>query len=122
MKVLFVGDRPSSRNKSIDVPFVGTASYKRLKDWERYLIVASDIEVSYSNSHTLKDLENILKFEGKIVSLGLNAKLRLDVLGVQHHTLPHPSPLNFSLNNKSYVYKKLNACKRWLYTEIEKAI
>ena len=31
--IIFVGDKPSSKNKDPKIPFVGTQSYKRLLEW-----------------------------------------------------------------------------------------
>lgn len=114
MKLLIVGDKPSTKNLDPNVPFIGTHSYKRLVKWMCYLFV-TDVNVEYVNSVSNEDLIKIKNFDGKIMALGYDASIRVKQVGKTPHEMPHPSPRNRQLNNVFYEYHQLNMCKRWLY-------
>lgn len=50
----------------------------------------------------------------KVIALGGFVSKTLNTAGIQHFTLPHPSPLNRQLNDKSYEMKILEECKEWI--------
>lgn len=135
LKVLFVGDEPSSKNKSPDVPFVGTPSYKRLLRW----IGELDLDI-----HRV-DIINSDKSEvrtdwvpAKIIFLGKKAQIKFESVPPKflvysdmgymslgkhqfnYDTVPkividHPSPRNRKFNKPGYESKMLKDLKRWLY-------
>lgn len=51
----------------------------------------------------------------KIIALGEMASWGLTKSKLQFHKMPHPSGLNHKLNDKAYVAKVLEDCKKWLY-------
>lgn len=121
--VLFIGDRPTKRNKHPDVAFVGTSSYKILLDWMRrmdidvskvYMVNAYDIDGEPS-----KHLYGLNRNWKKVV-LGDNAKnrlveLKLYVEPLEWFALPHPSGLNRKLNDKKKLTQLLAECKMFIY-------
>jgi uracil-DNA glycosylase len=121
MRVVFVGDRPSSRNRYLYLPFVGTPSFKTLCKWIKALEVDS---YNLSNSYNNADRRRLYKWAHMNISsmpyfthfiaLGNNAHKVLEELGIPHFKLPHPSGRNRQLNNKSFVDNKLLECKAWL--------
>lgn len=123
--VVFVGDKPSSKNADPRVPFVGTKSYSRLLEWiDKMGIDISCIALANKDDFFIatqkmvvfetKTMKYRLCKNDKVVALGLAASKSLDSLGVGHFTLPHPSGLNRQLNNNKFVEQKLQECMRWL--------
>jgi uracil-DNA glycosylase len=125
--VIFVGDKPSSKNKNKNIAFVGTKSYKNLLDW----IYRMDIDinnVTLCNKHDIKSYGYIpdcyvktpniwldIEDEDRVVALGKNAEKHLLKLGIEeYYLLPHPSPRNRHLNDKKYVDFLLKDCKKWI--------
>lgn len=112
MKILFVGDKPSSKNTSPEIPFVGTPSYKRLLNW----IYELNLDL---NRVSIKNREQVVpEFvplnEYVIVCLGNEAEKHLAALGCDYYKLPHPSPRNFKLNNKRFEMAALRSCREYL--------
>lgn len=128
MKIVFVGDRPSSKNTSPSVPFEGTQSGKVLKNWFDALFLPSGYVGGYVvckshmvvNSHRIGDLLHIIELQENknvFISLGNTASKRLTKLGVPHFKLPHPSRLNRQLNDSRFINKKLQECKDWIQSK-----
>lgn len=130
--IIFVGDKPSSKNKDPNVAFVGTPSYKRLLGW-LYELDLSVNDVLLCNSDEVKiygqrflsvqtkthfiDVEN----EDIFIFLGENAgktakKLKFEEKGIKHTTVPHPSPRNRIWNDPNVETKLLWEIKQWLIT------
>lgn len=135
MKVLFIGQNPSSKNIDPCVPFLGTKSYYTLTAWMQELGLISGVDKIYVvnasglmfGKVTLKDADidgliNALKYEpDKIVCLGKYAskvwKKALKQMTINPpiaFELPHPSPRNRHLNNRAYVRRCLKLCKEYL--------
>lgn len=127
MKVLIVGQNPSRMNFDPEVPFVGTKSYKTLLDWIKYLDIKEFDTVNVCEEYTIptsfkalmNQTQHVISYIGKykpdnIIALGSVAHRVLDELGVKHYTLPHPSPRNRSLNDKTAIIEKLDRCKKYL--------
>ncbi len=128
--VLFIGDKPNpKKNLSMDVPFVGTQSYKVLLEW----CFRMDVDVryiNYINAYTVdgrrsEELRVLLPnyLSNKIVALGANAAERLDVLNlvdvaqIKFFRLPHPSGLNRETNDKKKLTELLSRCREYIYKE-----
>lgn len=113
-KIVFIGDRPSSKNLDQNVPFVGTKSYSNLIKWTNSMSIQS---YSLLNSHTSNDKTKILDLVAqgfKCVALGNNSSKVLENLKIEHFKLPHPSPRNRLLNDKNYIDNELIKCKNYL--------
>lgn len=108
--IVFVGDKPSKHNIDPAIPFVGTKSYKTLLSW----IYEMDIDISEVKLVNACDLNLWIYRKDKHVALGEIAKKKLDSYGIKYFKLPHPSGLNFALNNKVWLKEQLEACKEWL--------
>lgn len=117
--IIFVGDKPSDKNFSPDIPFVGTQSYKRLLDWifkmnlditEICMYNRQDSELSFWRSEQEKGHRAI-----RFVALGNEAAKQLVRDRVsEFFRLPHPSGLNRKLNDADYVDEQLKLCEEWL--------
>lgn len=119
--IIFVGDKPSAKNKDPNVPFVGTKSYKKLLEW----IWEMDIDISKVH---MMNAENWWKYtpkcglrpEHKYIVLGKNAETKFKQIKTIHgdnhcyFKIDHPSGLNRKLNDKKYVKKMLKECREWL--------
>ena len=124
--VLFVGDKPSKKNKNKDVAFVGTKSYKTLLDWiyqldvsimDAFMCNTTDSFDKYSEGYEVNTGGHTLWIHDKdaIIALGENASKHLSSLGIGHFVMPHPSGLNRKLNDKKWLKKKLKECKRYIH-------
>lgn len=121
--MLFIGDRPTKRNKHPDVAFVGTKSYKTLLDWMRRM----DLDVSKVYMVNAYDIHGEpskylygLNIHWKKVALGKSATNRLlelegRVQPLEWFDLPHPSGLNRKTNDKKTLAAELQKCKEFIY-------
>lgn len=117
MKVLIVGDRPSSLNVDPKVPFKGAKCEKRLNTWIdvigiRNCKIINQSDFEYDEIVDLINMYNGLYTKVKVVALGNNASKALKSL--EHFKLPHPSGLNRKLNDKKYEKQQLKLCKAFL--------
>ena len=123
--IIFVGDKPSAKNLSPDVPFVGTQSGVKLDGWIEYLEL-SEGDYDVININTDEGFDIVQEAESrfiayKFVILGNKAEATLKKhFGMIYadsnwwFKLPHPSGLNRKLNDEKFVKNELNKCKEWL--------
>lgn len=109
IKVVFVGDEPTSDNIRQDIAFVGTKSFTRLVEWIN--VISPDYYVCY-NSRRIDDLSAIKDLADagfKVIALGQKALKRIESIAFieDFFGLPHPSGLNRKLNNKEYLDAEL---------------
>jgi len=108
--IVFVGDKPSKKNKRPDVAFVGTPSYANLMNWiGRMQIHWQGFRII--NRHQVSSYYNT---GDQYIALGNEAEKTLKSYKIPHFKLPHPSPKNRLLNSKYFVSTRLNKCKEWL--------
>lgn len=50
----------------------------------------------------------------KVLALGVRVSDVLELMGIDHFQLPHPSGLNRQLNDKKLVHNRLTLCKNYL--------
>jgi hypothetical protein len=116
MKILVLGLNPTSKGGSC-------GTIRRLKTWLDEL--GLDI-VSFDNISHKQGSVNLRNIDGqyvreisvgydKIITLGKTADTALDIMGIHHFCLPHPSGLNRQLNQSGYVDQKLKECKDYLW-------
>ena len=125
--IIFVGDKPSSKNIDPDIPFVGTQSYKKLLEWigemdinimDVKLTNQDQIKIVERNSETIhpkiydRFMENAET--DKFIALGNIASGKLNKVGIEHFKLPHPSGLNRKINDKKYIKDQLKLCKEYI--------
>ena len=117
--IIIVGMCPS------DKPTLGykrNATFKRLEAWMDELEVK---HFSFINVFGEPHVPMLSKVKGKplveatngyknVLALGEFVSLALNRLNVEHFKLPHPSPLNRSLNDKEYEKQVLEQCKDYL--------
>jgi hypothetical protein len=117
-RLIFVGINPSG------APFRKGCAIHRLHDWAtdlgHYFYSFSNV-IPYEGEYKMQDVDpDFVKTfcEGyeKVVALGGFASKALSKAGVQHYTMPHPSPLNRLLNDKEYEKRCVQGCKEWLRT------
>jgi len=117
LKILLVGDKPSSKNKDPNVAFVGTKSFTTIQQWLKAMGLENSKIVMINRVdprfHILVIQATLDHY--KIIALGTEAKKALEHLGVANFfCLPHPSGRNRKLNNKKFVAELLQQCKRWI--------
>lgn len=111
----------------MDVPFVGTQSYKTVLEW----IYRMDIDihqVHLKNAYTSGGhiSQFVLTLDGlskplRVIVLGKEAKSCIDELNesrsnpVKYFYLPHPSGLNRELNDKKKLSQMLTRCRNFVY-------
>lgn len=112
--VIFIADQPSTKNKSQDMPLVGTKSYRTLLNW----IADMDVDVTniaiYNQSDKPFSYGRPVSFH-KIIALGKNASAYLKNKNIKYFELPHPSGRNRKLNDKKYVKQMLKQCRDYIY-------
>lgn len=113
--VVFVGDKPSRLNTDPARAFIGTPSFRNLARWIDLLDISNYALV---NSWTHDDQVQICQYVNtgtkKFVALGNNASKVLQELGIEHVKLPHPSPRNRKLNDRSFIDLELDKCYNYL--------
>ena len=115
IKIVFVGDEPSKKNISKDIPFVGAKCFARLVEWiafinpEYYVVLNSKVEVD------LLAISELHKAGFKVIALGVKASKRLTNSRITHYKIDHPSSLNRKLNNHEYVHNMLVHVTAWMY-------
>jgi uracil-DNA glycosylase len=103
IKVVFVGDSPSSLNLSKDIPFVGAKCFERLVSWIKVINPDYYILINSELNYDLCQIKLLFYNDFKIIALGKNASNKLTTQGINHFSLPHPSGLNRNLNDNNYV-------------------
>lgn len=135
--IIFVGDRPSPRMKPGAKAFRGAACEFRLYKWIHEVIgntlvnaVAHNLHgalipsgvnpsltaydvINWSDSHFPEYAAKFLN-RAKFVAIGNNAAHVLNLAGIPHFKLPHPSGRNRQNNDPDFIQKRLDACKEWL--------
>ena len=121
MLVLFVGDKPSSKNTDPNMAFLGTKSGETLEKWIRHMNVdwfrtINQVDAEFEDN-VLDAVNNLYP----VIALGNNAQAALINLMNKNalvkfrsylfYTLPHPSGRNRKLNDKKYVEETLKECK-----------
>lgn len=117
MKVLVLGRNPSKRGGS-------SPTIRRLKSWMDALeldFVSFDNVSHRFGSINLKDIDHkhvreICRGYDKILTLGTAASTALDIMAIDHFSLPHPSGLNRQLNQRSFIQQKLDSCWDYIWT------
>ena len=114
--VLVIGINPSGhkwrKNCSLD----------RLQNWMLelgYEHYAFSNVIPYVGDYHLKDVDQDFVKEqvmghNKIVALGGFVSTVFRRCGIDHFKMPHPSPLNRTLNSKEYETKMLSECREYL--------
>lgn len=119
MKILVIGMNPSKKGR---VGNKENASVSKLNKWMTNVGVHF---FSFSNVHEstehlplskvdYKRLCTITSGYDKILALGGYASSALNKIEVSHFKLPHPSPRNRLLNDKSYESNILKQCRKYL--------
>jgi uracil-DNA glycosylase len=130
MKVLVVGSNPSVKSVTT-TPFVGTRSLTVLKQWVEHLgdvkVFMANVHDDFTEGNAPLNSEQIRRSvmglkrkyhsvcPDKVIALGMTAANALAMAGIDHFLMPHPSGLNYKLNNHEYVDDKLNDCKEYVH-------
>jgi uracil-DNA glycosylase len=119
MRIVFVGSNPSQKRKLNGAFTPDTVSGRVLHEWIR----AAEIDLWHTlnivdyitennrplnKSEILPHIPHIklsLSFCTKIVAMGKTAHKALQLAGIPHLEMPHPSGLNRKLNDPEYVSK-----------------
>ena len=116
MKVLIVGINPSNKTKKQN------PTLTRLNKWMDELGVD---RYSFANVHDeageVPNVRELAKKEftftknyDKIITLGVTPSYVLKMKGVDHFAMPHPSPRNRKLNDRTYESDMLKQCKDYV--------
>ena len=125
MRILIVGQNPSSKNTDVEVPFEGTASGRRLKKWLKELGLEG-ADITFKNaSYVVDRAPKASEIRSDIpwfcfharIALGEQASRALLSSGCPYNgyfRLPHPSGLNRKLNNKEELANQIHLCREYL--------
>lgn len=103
MMILVIGEKPSKKTKN-------NPTLKNLYRWLGYMDIKT---VSFTNISDSEWMSVTNKYD-VIIALGRKASDELNRFGIIHFMLPHPSPRNRQLNNKSFIKEQLDSCKAYL--------
>jgi hypothetical protein len=115
--ILILGVNPSSGK-----PNKTSATIQRLNRWMDFLHVkhysfTNVIHTTGKYTQDLVDFEALRTFTtdaNKIIALGPFVSKSLNRAHINHFTLPHPSPLNRQLNDKTFEHECLMKCKAFI--------
>ena len=115
-KVIMVGINPSRG------PFRKGCSQYKMNIWMKYFgfhFYSFSNVIPIVGEYKVKnvDIEFVQNFThgyDKVIALGGFVSTVLKKAGVDHFTMPHPSPLNRNLNSREYEEDRLKECKEWL--------
>lgn len=118
MKVLVVGMNPSGR----DLKDKKGPTLSKLESWmdavgvHHFSFVNAIDEPGEAKISKIdfKRLFKLSKEYDKIIALGGFVSSALNTINVSHFKMPHPSPLNRLLNDKTFEKKTLSECKDYL--------
>jgi hypothetical protein len=116
MRVILVGINPSGK------PFRKNCSLDKMNVWMEsfgfhHYSFSNVIPYEGEYKKKLVDYDFVKSFTDgydKVIALGGFVSSVLKKAGIDHHTLPHPSPLNRNLNSKEYEEACLKECREWL--------
>ena len=114
IKVVFVGDTPSSTNIHPDIAFVGAKCFERLVEWIKQLPIDYYICLNSEGERDLDKIHCLTSAGFKVIALGNKASDRLSLQKVEHFKLPHPSGLNRIINDKRKMALEMLACHTYL--------
>lgn len=117
-KVLVIGMNPSGR----DLKHKKGPTLSKLESWMNSLAVehfsfinCADVPGKINTSDIdYNRLCTLTSQYSKILALGALVSNTLNTINVAHFKLPHPSPLNRLLNDKTFEKKTLSDCKDYL--------
>ena len=118
--MIVVGMNPSNRSTKDRV--YKNSTFDRLGKWMDTLGVQHFSFINLfdhaKDNPTIKDVDfnslDVTKQYDKVIALGGLASTALNKINVAHFKLPHPSPRNRLLNDKTYEKKILKQCKEYL--------
>lgn len=120
-KTIFVGLNPSRAVTKVHTKVPKNSAWHRLCSWIDYLGtgVVSFTNLSDDPEWDFKEIDHdlllmqVLEYD-RVVALGGLVSKTLTALGIDHYTLPHPSPRNRMMNDQNKVNEILKDCKEWL--------
>ena len=118
VKVVFVGDRPSRKNRHPEVALVGTKSYKIFLNWVYRLdldinrIVLIDSVDEYGNDRLSRHTPDYSRVA--FVALGAQAAARLKHHKIKHFVLPHPSEVERKPIDVRDLARLIYRCKKFI--------
>jgi uracil DNA glycosylase len=119
MKVLVVGMNPSSKPT---LNGKANATFKKLESWMdrlgvHYFSFVNTFDDPSQAQHSKVDYNRLVQLAqsyDKIIALGNFVSNSLNRVNVTHFKMPHPSPLNRLLNDKTYERNMIKKCKEYL--------
>lgn len=113
IKVVFIGDKPSSKNLSEDIPFVGANCFERFVSFIKRINPDYYLALNSETERELQEIETLVEGGFKVVCMGKVAAIRLRDRSIPHMTLPHPSGRNLQVNDEQKVNSMLE--EAWIY-------
>lgn len=118
--VIFVGLCPTK----LSIPRKGGA-WNRFCAWLDFMEIIDIVSFTNISSDPNFDgksvdtvfLKTSLGGYKKVVAWGSGVSKHLSRMGIDHFTIPHPSPLNRQINDKEYISRVLKECKEYISCE-----
>lgn len=116
--IIFVGDKPSARMESGAKAFEGAVCEKRLKEWIEFVVDKNKYLIVNQCDYRYIEMSHWNRNGYKVIALGNSASRRL--IDIPHFKLPHPSGQNRQINDKVFIKSKLNECKKYIKSQLDK--
>lgn len=113
INVVFVGDKPSSKNLSEDIPFVGANCFEKFVGFIKRINPDYYLALNSETERELREIEGLIQGGFKVVCLGQVAATRLRDRAIPHMVLPHPNGRNPLTNGKEKIEEVLE--EAWIY-------
>lgn len=117
VRILILGMNPSSCQKNTK-----NSTLRRLWDWADQIGLGifsfSNVVLQTGKVHKNMVDRDVISYYGKIydkiITLGNFPSEILTELNINHFKLPHPSGLNRLINDKEYIFVKLENCREFI--------
>lgn len=114
-KILIVGQNPSRVNTPKCRTHIKLTEWRKQWNVDKFKFINCSDELGESGyTINYERLSRLGRKADKVVALGSVASKSLNKVHVAHFKMPHPSPRNRQLNDKSYELKMVDECKAYL--------
>lgn len=114
-KILIVGQNPSRVNTPKCRTHIKLTEWRKQWNVDKFKFINCSDELGESGyTINYERLSRLGRWADKVIALGGVASKSLTKMEVEHFRMPHPSPRNRQLNDKSYELNMIAECKAYL--------
>jgi len=114
-RILIVGQNPSRVNTPKCRTHIKLTEWRKQWNVDKFKFINCSDELGESGyTINYERLSRLGRWADKVIALGGVASKSLTKMEVEHFRMPHPSPRNRQLNDKSYELNMIAECKAYL--------